>query len=90
MAFPKLAASTALLAVAACTADNTYKPPPPPDVSFALPIRRDVQEYAEFTGSTSAFRIVEIRPRVQGYLAEIKYQPGEAIENERFRVARRG
>jgi RND family efflux transporter MFP subunit len=68
------------LLLAACAKENVYKPPAPPVVTVAPPQTRDVQEYFEFTGTTVAYRIVEIRARVRGYLAEIAYQPGEVVE----------
>ena len=44
------------------------------------PIRRQVTDYARFTGRTAAVESVELRARVSGYLAEINYQPGDEVK----------
>src|SRR5688572_2427834 len=42
--------------------------PPPPTVTVAQPLQRDVVEYEDFTGRFEASQSVEIRPRVSGQL----------------------
>ena len=78
----------ALVLAAACAEPNEYVAPPPPAVTVAPPAQRDVIEYAEFTGTTEAYREIEIRARVRGFLAEILYKPGELVEKDTvlFRV----
>lgn len=70
----------ALLLCAACAKPNQYVPPPPPAVTVAPPVQRDVTDYAEFTGTTAPHKVVEIRARVKGFLAEIKYGAGAVVE----------
>lgn len=41
-------------------------------MTVALPIRRDVVDYAEFTGSTKAVQTLEVRARVQGELKSVE------------------
>ena len=69
-----------LLLLAACAQKNEYVPPPPPAVTVAPPERRDVIDYAEFTGTTMAHKVVEVRARVKGFLAKIDYEPGSLVE----------
>lgn len=71
-----------LLLLAACAKPNEYVAPPPPAVTVAPPERRDVVDYAEFTGITAATKVVEIRARVKGFLKEIKYQPGRDVAKD--------
>ena len=67
--------------VAACAPEAPAPPPPaPPEVTVAVPERRDVQGYNEFTGRTVAFAEVEIRARVRGFLEEVHFTPSDAIE----------
>ncbi len=57
------------LFVAACRPpQNAYQPPPPPEVSVALPQSRTVPETLELTGLLRAEDVVEIRARVKGFL----------------------
>jgi RND family efflux transporter MFP subunit len=49
----------------------------------ATPIRQDVMAYLETTGTTAPVEIVEIRPRVTGFLEEIHFMPpGDANASE--------
>jgi RND family efflux transporter MFP subunit len=54
--------------------------PPPPEVTVAVPIRRDVQSYVEFTGTTRAVEFAEIRARVSGTLEEMRFTPASFVE----------
>ena len=53
--------------------------PPPPEVTVATPIQRDVTVYQEFVGTTQARESVEIRARVQGYLDRIAFEPSTFV-----------
>ena len=54
---------------AACSRQsNEYVEPPPPKVTIAQPLQQEVIDYLEFTGTTRAFEVVEIRARVAGFL----------------------
>ncbi|MBX3438667.1 MAG: efflux RND transporter periplasmic adaptor subunit, partial [Planctomycetaceae bacterium] len=56
-----------------------YVPPPPPNVTVAVPLERPVQEYFEAPGQTRAVAVVELRARVDGYLKEIHFRDGELV-----------
>jgi membrane fusion protein, multidrug efflux system len=53
--------------------------PPPPTVTVAQPLQRDVVEYEDFTGRFEASQSVEIRPRVSGQLVGIHFRDGELV-----------
>lgn len=53
-----------------CQSSETAAPPPP-KVTVARPIQKDVVDYAEFTGRTEAIESVELRARVEGYLESV-------------------
>ena len=59
---------------------NEYQAPPPPAVTVAQPVVRDVVEYGEFTGTTEAYRTVEVHARVQGILQGIYFDSGLPVE----------
>ena len=54
-------------------------PPPPPQVTVASVIERDVTEWDEFTGRLQAVDSVEVRPRVSGLIAAVRFQEGAIV-----------
>jgi RND family efflux transporter MFP subunit len=54
--------------------------PPPPAVSVAMPLQRDVIEWDEYTGRFDATETVEIRARVSGYLNEVRFKDGQMVK----------
>lgn len=59
---------------------NAYVPPPPPEVTVAKAVRREVQDYWHFTGTTAAKEAVEIQPRVSGFVQEIHFAPDSRVQ----------
>ena len=53
--------------------------PPPPEVSVAKVISKEVSPWDEFTGRVSAVETVELRPRVSGYIERVAYEEGNEI-----------
>jgi len=53
--------------------------PPPPEVSVARVISKEVSPWDEFTGRVSAVETVELRPRVSGYIERVAYEEGAEI-----------
>ena len=51
-----------------------------PTVTAARPVRRDVTDYAEFTGRTTAAESADIRARVQGFLKTVEFAPGDPVK----------
>ena len=78
---PALALAAALAATA-CGPSNEYEPPPPAAVTVARPEVRDVTRYADYTGRTEAIEKVEVRARVDGYLREMRFEPGDVVEKD--------
>ncbi len=69
-----------LLSLAACGEKAKPTPPPPPTVTIAQPLRRPVTDYLELTGNTQAFKTVQLRARVAGYLEKVLFQDGQLIK----------
>jgi multidrug efflux system membrane fusion protein len=54
--------------------------PPPPEVSVAEVIQRNISQWDEFTGHVEASETVEIRPRVSGYIESVQYTDGHEVK----------
>jgi membrane fusion protein, multidrug efflux system len=52
----------------------------PPTVEVALPVEREVTDYADFTGRTAAVHSVEVRARVDGYLDSVHFEAGSLVK----------
>jgi membrane fusion protein, multidrug efflux system len=78
---PALAASVlAMSIVAGCGSKAaTNAMPPPPSVSVANVLTRNVSEWDDFTGRISAVETVELRPRVSGYVERVAYREGQEV-----------
>ena len=59
---------------------NTYAPPAAPEVTFSHPIRRQVTDYLEYTGTTEAYETVDLRARVTGFLEQVNFKPGARVK----------
>ncbi|HEY0661139.1 MAG TPA: efflux RND transporter periplasmic adaptor subunit [Lysobacter sp.] len=53
--------------------------PPPPEVSVATVLSKQVREWDDFTGRISAVETVELRPRVSGYVNRVAFKEGQEI-----------
>jgi hypothetical protein len=72
------AASLALLAGCESAAEGPAMPPPP-EVSVAEVLVRDVQHWDEFTGRIEAVESVELRPRVSGHIERVNFTEGGEV-----------
>src|SRR5438477_3464708 len=72
-----LAAIVALLC--GCSRPAARPSPPPPSVTVASVERKEVIEWDEFTGRTEPVESVEVRPRVSGYIQEVRFQSGQLV-----------
>jgi RND family efflux transporter MFP subunit len=53
--------------------------PPPPKVTIAEVVHRDVTEWDEFTGRLEAVDAVSVRPRVSGYVSAVRFTEGAVV-----------
>jgi RND family efflux transporter MFP subunit len=67
-------------ALSGCDKTEPVTPPPPPEVTVAKPIQKDVVRYDEFTGTTGAVESVEVRARVKGFLQSVEFQPSSSVK----------
>lgn len=70
----------AALAFIGCGEANQYVPPPPPTVTVAQPVEREIVRQLEFTGTTRATEAVDVRARVNGYLQKIEFEDGADVK----------
>ena len=54
--------------------------PPPPKVTVAKPIEKEIVEWDEYTARLEAVNLVEVRPRVGGYLNEVRFLEGAMVQ----------
>src|SRR6266478_3836268 len=71
----------ALLAGTGCRKAAAPQPAPLP-VNVVTAVEKQVNEWDEFTGRLEAVESVEIRPRVSGYITEIRFQAGAIIKKD--------
>ena len=77
-----LAASVVfVLAIAGCgsQASTGQSMPPPPEVSVATVLSKQVRQWDEFTGRVTAVEAVDLRPRVSGYVQRVAYEEGQEV-----------
>lgn len=72
------------LLLAGCHQPAASPPPamPPSPVTIAPVEQRPIVEWEEFTGRVEAREMVELRPRVSGYITEVKFQAGELVKQD--------
>jgi multidrug efflux system membrane fusion protein len=63
---------------AACGQDAPPAPPPP-QVTVAAVIEQEINEWDEFTGRMQAVEMVEVRPRVSGYIQRVVFAEGKEV-----------
>lgn len=69
------------IAIGGCRRAAAVPPPPPvPEVEVARPLVREVTDHEDFTGQTEAFRTIDIRARVTGYLDHVNFTEGAEVE----------
>jgi len=55
---------------------------PPAPVTVAAVEQKELVEWEEFTGRVEAVEMVELRPRVSGYITEVKFKAGALIKKD--------
>lgn len=75
-----LLAAASAIALSACGGGGGEGfQPPPAEVNVAQVVRKNVRTWDEFTGRVVASEVVEIRPRVGGYLRDIAFEEGGIV-----------
>jgi multidrug efflux system membrane fusion protein len=76
------AAALSLALLTGCHSSNAESPqgPPPPEVTVAEVVAREVVHWDEFSGRVTAVETVEVRPRVSGYLEQVAFTEGQEVD----------
>ncbi|MGA2683624.1 MAG: efflux RND transporter periplasmic adaptor subunit [Verrucomicrobiota bacterium] len=74
-----------VLAVAAglvtgCQRGAAQQQMPPPSVTVAPVEQKEIVEWSEFTGRVEPVESVDVRPRVSGYIQEVRFQSGQLVK----------
>lgn len=76
-----LVVATALALLAGCSLEAQEPAAmPPPEVSVAPVVSRDIAGWNTFTGRITAIETVELRPRVGGYIEKVNFAEGEEVK----------
>ena len=70
----------AVLVGPGCGGPQKPAAPPPPKVTVARPVAREIVEWDEYEGRLRALETIEIRPRVGGYLESIHFADGAIVK----------
>jgi len=68
------------LLTAGCSHQVSQQGPAPAAVTVAPVEQKEIVEWSEFTGRTEPVDSVEIRPRVFGYIQEVRFQSGQLVK----------
>ena len=72
---------TLLPVLAACgDSQRAQQAPPPPTVTVAQPVQRNIVDYDEYVGRFVAVDSVEVRARVSGYLDGVHFNDGQIVK----------
>jgi RND family efflux transporter MFP subunit len=77
---PWLAVGALTTLLAGCGGKAAPQAPPPPAVTVAPVEQKELVEWDEFTGRAEAVESVEVRPRVSGYIQEVRFQSGQLVK----------
>ena len=69
-----------ILAAGVACSKKEAPPPPPPEVQVSEVVQKDVPIYIELVGATLGSEDVEIRARVEGYLASVNFTEGSFVQ----------
>src|SRR6059036_2509382 len=74
-------ATAALISLATgCSRSLAQQKPEPPAVTVAPVEQREIVEWDEFTGRTEPVESVEVRPRVSGYIQQVRFHSGQLVK----------
>lgn len=66
--------------MAGCGKPAERPAPPPPPVTVARPVQREVIEWDEYTGHLEASETVEVRARVSGFIEKAEFEEGAMVK----------
>jgi RND family efflux transporter MFP subunit len=73
-------AGAGLALFAGCSRGAARQQTPPPAVTVAPVEQKEIVEWSEFTGRVEPVESVEVRPRISGYIQEVRFQSGQLVK----------
>ena len=70
----------AVILLAGCREEKKAVELPPPAVTVTAAEQREVKDWDEYTGRLAPLGTVEVRPKVSGYLTEVKFEDGDMVK----------
>jgi RND family efflux transporter MFP subunit len=70
----------AVVLLAGCGGEKKAVELPPPVVTVTAVEQREVKDWDEYTGRLAPLGTVEVRPKVSGYLTEVKFEDGDMVK----------
>ena len=70
----------AVVLLAGCGEEKKAVELPPPVVTVTAAEQREVKDWDEYTGRLAPLGTVEVRPKVSGYLTEVKFEDGDMVK----------
>src|SRR5262245_5858806 len=70
----------AVVLLAGCGKEKKAVELPPPVVTVTSVEQREVKDWDEYTGRLAPLGTVEVRPKVSGYLTEVKFEDGDMVK----------
>jgi RND family efflux transporter MFP subunit len=81
LAAAAFAAGVSVVVLTGCNQSNAQQhSQPPPAVTVAPVEQKEIVEWNEFTGRTEPVEAVDVRPRVSGYIQEVRFQSGQLVK----------
>ncbi len=65
--------------ISGCGRAGAQQQMPPPNVTVAPVQEKEIVEWSEYTGRVQPVEAVDVRPRVSGYIQEIRFQSGQLV-----------
>jgi RND family efflux transporter MFP subunit len=75
-----IALAVCTLALGGCDRKPAATAPPPPTVTVAHPLQKNITEWDEYTGRFQAVETVEIRARVSGFIDQVHVNEGQLVK----------
>ncbi len=72
--------SAMLVLAGGCKKPAPQQAPPPPAVTVARPVEREVIEWDDYRGNLEAVETVEVRARVSGFIEKAEFEEGNLVE----------
>jgi len=69
------------LMIVGCGQKPAAQAPPPPTVTVAKPVKKEIIEWQYFTAQTQAIDTITIIPRVTGYIDNIQFKEGDVVNS---------